>query len=113
MSENVGFGVAQTVEYGYYLETARDGRHGVCERAVAHFKPEFDEFLDRVNSHPPKGDLKEWLAGLKSGAIETAKGMAGESEAWARENHPWINRTGGAERGLTGYTVVDGARKPI
>jgi hypothetical protein len=133
MIENVGFGVAQTMEYGYRLETIHDGRHAVCERAVNHFKPEFDTFLDRINSNPPKGDLKEWYAKVKNAAIEAAEGMALQAEEWARNNHSygadaviarnekgkaiakrgWDNRTGDAERGLTGYTVVDGVTKAL
>jgi hypothetical protein len=139
MIEDVGFGVSQTVEYGYYLETAHDGRHAVCERAVNHCKPDFDDFLKGINAHPPKGDLKEWYAGVKAEAIKTAKGMAGIAETWARENHSyganatfevevtnkkgktekrtykrgWDNVSTDAEKGLTGYTVIDGVRKPI
>jgi hypothetical protein len=113
MIENVGFGVAQTVEYGHYLETAHDEKYAVCERAVDHFKPDFDKFLDKINTSSPKGSPEEWYAKVKNAAIEVAQGMALETEAWARNNHPWTNRTGDAERGLTGYTVIDGVTTPI
>jgi hypothetical protein len=113
MTENAGFGVAQTVEYGNYLETAHDGRYAVCESAVDHYRPDFDKFLEKINANPPQGDPEKWFAKVKAAAITTAQGMALEAETWARNNHPWENRTGDAERGLTGYTVIDGVRKPI
>jgi hypothetical protein len=113
MIDNVGFGVAQTVKYGYYLETAHDKRYAVCEPAVNHFKPDFDEFLNAINANPPKGDLKEWYNGMKNIAIEAAEGMALQAQVWAMTNHPWTNRTHDAEKGLTGYTVIDGVTKPL
>jgi hypothetical protein len=133
MTEDVGFGVAQTVEYGYYLETIHDGRHAVCERAVAHFRPAFDEFLDTINRNGPKGNPEEWYADVKAAAIKTAHGLALNTQNWAMNNHSYgtnaviardekgkviakrgcDNRTGDAERGLTGFTVIDGVKKPI
>jgi hypothetical protein len=113
MTDNVGFGVSQTVEYGYYLETAHDGKYAVCEPAVNHYKPVFDEFLKIINTKTPKGDINEWYANVKNAAVEVAEGMALQAQVWAMINHPWENRTGDAERGLTGYTVIDGVRKPL
>jgi hypothetical protein len=113
MSEEVGFGVAQTVEYGKPLETANDGKYAVCEKAVDHYAPEFERFLNEINSKPPKGTPEEWFEKVKNAAIATARGMALYAETWAMNNHPWKNKTGDAERGLTGYTIIDGVIKAI
>ena len=113
MSEEVGFGVAQTIEYGKHLETAHDGKYAVCEKAVDHYAPDFSRFLDKINSSPPKGDPEKWYAAVKKAAIAAAQAMASYTEGWAMNNHPWINRTGDAERGLTGYTVIDGVKKAL
>jgi hypothetical protein len=113
MTDNVGFGVAQTVEYGYYLETDHDGKYAVCERAVDHYSSEFDQFINKINASPPKGDPEKWFAKVKDAAIATAQGMALYAEGWAMNNHPWDNRTGDAERGLTGYTVINGVTRAL
>jgi hypothetical protein len=113
MIDNVGFGVAQTVKYGYYLETDHDGKYAVCGPAVNHFKPNFDEFLKKINASSPKGDLEEWYAAVKAAGREAVEGMALETETWARNNHPWTNRTYDAEKGLTGYTIIDGVTRTL
>lgn len=42
---------------------------------------------------------REVADAMNSAMRETAE----EMEAWAKQNHPWTNRTGKAEGGLTGY----------
>jgi hypothetical protein len=44
----IGFGVAQGVEYGKYLETAHDGKYAVCEKAINQFVPSFNAQIEKV-----------------------------------------------------------------
>lgn len=39
---------------------------------------------------------------------EAVEGLAKEMEQWAKDNHPWQNRTGDAERGLQSRVVWSG-----
>lgn len=44
------------------------------------------------------------IPGAVNGAVNAVlAGVAKDMEAYAKENHPWQNRTGDAERGLEGY----------
>jgi 1,2-phenylacetyl-CoA epoxidase catalytic subunit len=51
--DKIGFGVAQGVEYGKWLEEAHDGKYGICRKAIDHFVPEFDaQIKDALKTRP-------------------------------------------------------------
>jgi hypothetical protein len=52
--DKIGFGVGQGVWYGKYLETICDGKHGICQKAVDHFIPEFDAQLKNALNKMPR-----------------------------------------------------------
>jgi hypothetical protein len=43
----IGFGVAHRKEYGFWLETANDGKYAILKPTVAHFLPQFMEAARR------------------------------------------------------------------
>jgi hypothetical protein len=50
---DISFYVAQGVEYGKWLETVHDGKYGICGRAVEHFIPEYNQWVDEFNRMKP------------------------------------------------------------